>query len=335
MDTLEIQERVKEAKRRAKDRWADILLACGVADSIVARRDQPCPLCGGKDRFRFTDKNGEGGYYCHKCGPGDPFKLLQGVCGLDFLAALKRVESCVGSLPPQAQPVNRPTPERMKQLARRIWEEASPVAQGDPVDRYLRQRGLALAAYPGSLRCHPALGYYQSKPDAKRPTKVAEFPAMLARVQGQDGRAITLHRTYLEDGRKASLPDAKKLLSTGVNGAAVRLFEVGEEVAVTEGIETALAVHLSTGKPVWSALSAGNMEKLWLPPTVRGVCIYADNDADAEFDGQASAYVLARRLKRDEAKTGPRDVSVFVPKQPGHDWADVRLARLANERQAA
>jgi putative DNA primase/helicase len=102
---------------------------------------------------------------------------------------------------------------------------------------------------------------------------------MLAVVQGSDGHAVTLHRTYLRDGRKALGAQSRKVLSSGINGAAVRLFEAGDELAVAEGIETALAVHLSTGKPVWAALSCGNLEKLWIPDPVARVCIYADNDA--------------------------------------------------------
>jgi putative DNA primase/helicase len=153
---------------------------------------------------------------------------------------------------------------------------------------------------------------------------------MLACIQGPDGHAVTLHRTYLKDGQKATPHDAKKVLSAGINGAAIRLFEAGEELAITEGIETAIAVHLATAKPVWAGLSAGNL----LPETVRRVCIYADNDADADFDGQAFAFALARRLKKEEHRSGPRAVQVFVPRQSGMDWADVWRARVDNTRRS-
>jgi putative DNA primase/helicase len=336
MQNRELERRVDDVKARAHGRWREILLACGVPEPVLNRRNQPCPSCGGTDRFQFTDKYRAGNYYCRGCGPGDGFKLLQACCGIDFMATVKRIEEHLGVVPtsPPRSPAE-PTPERMRKLARRIWEEAHPVVAGDEVDRYLRQRGLRLTAFPAALRCHPHLGYYVKADGCAKSKKVAEYPAMLACVQGADGHAITLHRTYLADGRKADVRDAKKLLSAGINGAAVRLHQVAEEMAIAEGIETALSVHLASGIPAWSALSAGNLEKLWIPESVRRVHIYADNDADADFDGQAAAYALARRLKKEAKTAGGLDVQVHVPPQAGDDWADVRLRSRARLRRAA
>ncbi|THF64962.1 zinc-binding protein [Pseudothauera nasutitermitis] len=332
----EYAARIEAVKQRAHGRWTPILASLGVDERILRRRNLPCPLCGGTDRFQYTDKFGEGNYHCRSCGPGGGFKLLQAVLGIDFNTALREVERCVGVLPVAAAPhAGEPSAERMKKLAQRIWNEARPVTPGDEVDRYLRGRGLALPAYPKVLRFHPALGYYQ-KDATGRSRKVAEYPAMLACIQGTDGHAVTLHRTYLKDGAKLAAPDAKKVLSAGINGAAVRLFEATGELAVAEGIEKGLAVHLATGKPVWASLNAGNLEKLWLPDTVRTVCIYADNDADGDFAGQAFAFALARSLKRNEAHTGPRQVKVFVPRHPGIDWDDVwRQRQQAQAARAA
>jgi putative DNA primase/helicase len=113
------------------------------------------------------------------------------------------------------------------------------------------------------------------------------------------------------------------------------LAEATDELGLAEGIETALAVHIRTGKPIWATISAGNMEKILIPDSVRRVCIYADNDANSEYDGQASAYVLARRLKKEQKKTGPREVEVFVPKTHGEDWADVWLHSKLSVRKVA
>lgn len=334
MESYAFETRVEEVKRRAHGRWTAILHALGVDEKILNGRNQPCPLCGGTDRFQYTDKYGEGNYYCRGCGPGGGIKLLQGVLGWDFGTILKRIEESVGRVGPVIHARTEPSFDNMRKLAKRLWDEARPLAQDDDVDRYLRNRGLCLSEYPKMLRLHPALGYFE-KDAAGKSHKVAEYPAMLACIQGAEGHAVTLHRTYLSDGRKAPIVSAKKVLSSGINGAAVRLFEATEELSVAEGIETALAVHARTGKPVWAALSAGNMERLWLPATVKRICIYADNDADSEYDGQACAFALARRLKKDGKNKAVRQVEVFVPRQAGSDWADVWRLHRENVLRAA
>ena len=80
----------------------------------------------------------------------------------------------------------------------------------------------------------------RSQAEGGKARKVAEYPAMLARVQGHDGHAVSLHRTDLLDSPKLPATDAKKILAAGINGAAVRLCEAGDELAVAECIETAL-----------------------------------------------------------------------------------------------
>jgi putative DNA primase/helicase len=326
----EYAARVEAAKQRAHGRWTEVLTSLGVDERILKRRHLPCPICkSGVDRFQYTDRFGQGNYHCRKCGPGGGFKLLQALRGTDFNTVLCDVERALGMLPSASAAADAaPTPERMKKLVQRIWNEARPLAIGDEVDRYLKGRGLELAAYPGAIRCHPALGYFQRDGTAK-PRKTAEYPAMLACVRSPAGDAVTLHRTYLQNARKLMAPDAKKVLCAGFSGAAVRLGEPSDELAVCEGIETGIAVMLATGKPVWSALSAGNLEKIVIPDSVHRICIYADNDADGDYTGQASAFALARRLKREEAKDMPRNVRVFLPKNPGADWADVWQQRQA------
>ncbi len=310
-------------KARAHGKWASILERLGVDATLLDGKGHPCPVCpGGTDRFSFTDKWGNGDYYCRHCGHGDGFKLLEACLSLSFSDSLNRVEELVGSA--HALPMRHarvPSSEYMKKLAKKIWEEAKPIQGGDEVDKYLTARGLGMEHYPPMLRCHPKLEYYEKKDGDKRARVVATYPAMIAPMLGEDGRAVTVHRTYVSHGRKAQVPDAKKVLNTFNDGPAIRLFEATDELAITEGIETALAVHLATGKPVWAAYSATNLEKIWIPDAVRKVCIYADNDAS--YTGAAAAYALAKRLRTSQRSTGYPEVHVFVPRNVGDDWADV------------
>lgn len=56
MDNQAFEARVAEVKRRAHGRWTELLRALGVDENLLNRRNQPCPLCGGTDRFQYTDK---------------------------------------------------------------------------------------------------------------------------------------------------------------------------------------------------------------------------------------------------------------------------------------
>lgn len=336
MTKEEYQRRIEDVKARAHGRWPEFLQYLGLDPRMIKKRlNMPCPFCGGTDRFQFTDKFGEGNYHCRSCGPGGGFQLAQQVTKMDFNSVLMEAEQYFGLYPKPLRPRQaEPSTDRMNKLVQRIWNEARPIVGGDEVDRYLTSRGLALPAYPSALRFHPSLGYFQ-KDDSGKSRKVAEYAAMLACIQGSDDRIVSLHRTYLPEGSKLAANDAKKILTSGITGAAVRLFEPTDELAITEGIEKSIAVHLATNLPTWAALSAGNLEKLWLPDTVTKVSIYADNDADGDFAGQAFAFALARRLKREEKRGIRRQVRVFVPKWPGVDWSDIWFHRWQARMQQA
>jgi putative DNA primase/helicase len=219
----------------------------------------------------------------------------------------------------------------MRKVCERVWSECVPVVKGDDVDAYLTNRGLGMKQYPNVLRRHASLEYYEKAAGEKRSKVVGRFAAMVCPMQSIDGNVVTLHRTYLQDGRKASVSDPKKCLQAFEGGPAIHLFEPTEELAITEGIETALAVHIATGRPVWAAYSASNLEKISIPAGVRRVYIYADNDAS--FTGQAAAYALAKRLSAKKESEPQLQCSVFIPQHTGDDWADVvRRRQLASSQ---
>jgi hypothetical protein len=116
---------------------------------------------------------------------------------------------------------------------------------------------------------------------------------MVAAVQAVNGRLSGLHRTYLQpDGRgKADVDPVKKMLGA-CRGGAVRLTPVGRRLALCEGIETGLSIRqVCPDLPVWCALSAGNLDRLVLPPEVEEVVLIADSDPV----GLAAAHRAAQR----------------------------------------
>ena len=202
-------------------------------------------------------------------------------------------------------------------LALDFWREAKSV-EGTLVETYLRSRGITISV-PPTLRFHPNLLH---KPSGLR---LSAMVAAVARVPVQ--RVVAIHRTYVtEDGHKAEVDPAKMSLGP-IGGGAVRLAKAGNHLAVAEGIETALSVMQATGLPTWSALSAGGIRSLILPPPplAAEITICADNDPV----GLEAARDAADRWTREG-----RTVRIAVPPED-NDFNDLLVAQHRLKEAAA
>ncbi|MGE8126032.1 DUF7146 domain-containing protein [Methylobacterium sp. NPDC080182] len=301
---------------RARGHWAALLPDLGVDRRYLTAKQGPCPICGGKTRFRFDDKEGRGTWICNHCGAGDGADLAMKVTGISFRDLAERLDPIIGEAPPATVKAGR-TREDCRDSLNRLWRSASPVRPGDPVARYLRNR-VGLTSVPTCLRTVDHLRYQDDEPSF--------HPAMIAMVTNPDGYPTTIHRTYLsQDGRKADVASPRRLMpGTIAPGSAVRLFDAGSTLGIAEGIETALAAAALFAIPVWAAVNASQLAKWVPPPEATEIVVFGD--ADAAFVGQAAAYALAHRLARKD-----RTVTVKLPDRVGTDWNDVLLEQMRVE----
>jgi hypothetical protein len=219
--------------------------------------------------------------------------------------------------PRAAKPPRRNGPDddaRRTNRALAIWRNTEPGA-GSIVERYLRTRGIVLDGWPPSLRFHPRC----PRPRDDAGNFPAPLPAMVALIEHAERGPIAVHCTYLrpDASGKANI-DKPKAMFGPVAGGAVRLGwpREGQWLAVAEGIETALAVVTACSMPAWSALSAGGIRALMLPPEATHVVICADHDASGT--GQRAAHDAAQRWLADN-----RRVRIATPPEAGTDFADV------------
>lgn len=297
-----------EVRQIAQGRWRSILTILGMDERALSGKHGPCPMCGGRDRFRFDDKDGRGTYFCSGCGAGDGVQLAMGITGLSFRDVAAEVERIAGTVRPATTRTERTDDNKLSAL-RRVFRESRPIERGDEACRYLAGRGLRLHDLPESLRTHPGMQYRDGG------AVLGTFPVMLATVTDATGRAVSMHRTYLQDGRKAPVSAPKKLMQgLPLSGAAIRLTPVSRTLGIAEGVETALAASELFEVPTWSCISTSGIETFEPPEGVEHVVIFADHDAN--FAGQAAAYRAAHRL----ALKGI-EVEVCIPPRPG-DWLD-------------
>ncbi len=279
-------------KQQTKGRWKPILITMGVPEDVLNGEHQPCPFCGGKDRFRFTDHEGLGFWFCNQCGNGTGFDLASKFLNKSFAQVCQEIEKILGNgLPPMTTlDSNLRTAE--KNAVNKIWKDSIPLVVGDPVCSYLARRGLSKGTI--TLKFHK--GVFDGS-TGKR------IPSMIAPIHDCLDKMIGIHITHLEkiDGQwakstKVKAPKKQRKLVKTISGGSIRLFKMDpNHLGIAEGIETALAVQEMSGFPCWSVMNATGMEKFHLPiPKPLKLTIYADNDAN--FTGLRSAFILANRL---------------------------------------
>lgn len=195
-------------------------------------------------------------------------------------------------------------------MAARLWRDARAVA-GSPAERYLARRGLAAAR--GELR------YHRRTPCGASP--LTEFrPALVAAVRDETG-LVAVHRSFLDTARNSLAAIESPRRGLGPYGAgAVRLGGTAPRLGLAEGLETALSATELFGLPCWATLGTERFRRVALPPQVRELVLFLDNDS-----GGRRAEMLARQA------FAHLPVEVRYPRQAGSDWNDVLLARRCRE----
>jgi putative DNA primase/helicase len=310
----------------AKGKWKSILKElAGINEKVLDGRHHPCPVTGeGENRFRFSDRNGTGSYFC-ACsdGKGDGFDFLKCCKNWDFAEAAKEVEGVVGALPVTSKP------EKSEEIILRDLRTLKRSILPDDVivRRYLAARGL------GEMPELPRVLKHAFSDYAIRQLSAKKLHAMLALVHNPQGKVVTFHLTYLQDdGLDRVRHDRAKVVATPhgeMRGSAVRLAPItGRRLGVGEGIESSLSAGILFDVPTWATLNAQNMEQFVWPDDLDELLVFGDNDATT-FTGQAAAYKLAHRAAVSKRKV-PK-VTVHLP-PPGEDWNDVLKRRRAEER---
>ena len=307
----------------AKGKWRGVLMALGLPEKSLVNRHGPCPMCGGKDRFRFDNKMGSGSWICSACGAGDGMELAKQFTGMEFKDVASKIDSIIGNLKPDsAQHVTGEMSDDDRRLAlRKVYAETKQLETGDLGDVYLQYRGIWEHTYPSSLR------YADKLLDGQGGLK----PCLVAMVVDVNGKPCSMHRTFLaDDGKGKALMESPRKMMPGTlpKGACIRLSDgdVPEHVGIAEGVETAMSACNLFDLPVWSVVNTSLMERWEAPEGVKAVTIFVDSDEN--FAGHKAAYALAHKLSLHGIL-----VDLQFPGSTGDDFNDVLVyQRRANKQ---
>jgi putative DNA primase/helicase len=295
-----------DAMSAASGRWPELLQSIGgLSAEQLTDEHQPCPACGGTDRYRWDRDDGPGGWFCNQCGgkdhaggAGSGVDLLMRVRGWSLSEACQAVERHLG-LPAATSSKKRSKPHR--------------APSKPPADAAPPRQGNATAQW-----CYR---------DA-----AGEQLFWIQRLD-IDGRKVFVHRTWLDgawhypsrrDAFTCEWPAPRPLYR--LPDLAAR---PDAPVMVVEGEKAADAAAQLL--PLWVVVSWPNGCKAiaqidWQPLAGRAVTLWPD----ADDPGRLAMATLAARLLPLGC-----EVQVVQPKAglaPGWDLADA-LAEGWTERQ--
>jgi hypothetical protein len=280
-DIADIVSRYVHLKRRGHEAWG------------------LCPFHSEKSPSFKADQRRQR-FQCFGCDAGgDVLDFLAAVEGLDGIGALKRLRELLGDATAPASPSVReqtgepdPESERNRDLAQEIWRQAGSVPLGGAVYTYLVERRRISRWDPDRLRWHPEC-----------PWGGTTAGCIIAPVNAAvGGLVVGVWRV-----RPALTGEVQRRGLGPTKGNCSRIIQAdGPLLAVTEGVEDALAYYELSGVPTWAALSAGNMANLVLPARFTEVRVVAD--VDPSGIGLEKGAELVRRLRAEG-----REARLFKP----------------------
>lgn len=258
----------EDIKHAAQGKWADLIFPrFGI--EVQWKKKTPCPACGGNDRFRYDDKNGNGDYFCQQCGPGDGISLIEKCCTrMSFTQVIQEVAAIVG-LDSTSSITDEDRAQWRKE--REIREKAQRDRERKRQEQIARKaEGIFRNAYLGENSL-----YLKEKQVDKDPKiKIThDGNVLIPAIDLNDGKIWNL-QTIEPDGTKYFIKgdtNDSGEWETGGGRMGGLSFVIGEVqpdlydthiLCIAEGYATGMSIHMATGYPVVLSFVANNLPKI-------------------------------------------------------------------------
>ncbi|WP_275075470.1 TOPRIM and DUF927 domain-containing protein [Providencia rettgeri] len=307
---------IRDVKLKANGQWQNILSNLGA--EVPLNTHTACPHCGGKDRFRFDDKDGNGTFICSQCGSGDGLDLVQRVLGGSVTEAAYEVAGMIGidtrSDNPPAYRSHEVKAQRDALKAQKAESQAN--EQIEKHKRFTERYSRTIAnAKQGESEYFKTKGF-----DSTTVTLLADGSLIIPLID-TDG-TITAAQTIKPNGEKRLLLDSAK------NGSYYPINEPVNvsTVIIAEGLATAMTCQLIQPEAhTVAAIDASNL--IHVAKVMRTK--YPESQIIIAGDNDSKNEVNTGKVK---AEAAAREVSGYVSIPPCQgDWNDYLQSR---EREA-
>ncbi|HEM8139933.1 TPA: toprim domain-containing protein [Providencia rettgeri] len=305
---------IRDVKLKANGQWQNILSNLGA--EVPLNTHTACPHCGGKDRFRFDDKDGNGTFICSQCGSGDGLDLVQRVLGGSVTEAAYEVAGMIGiDTRSDNPPAYRSHEVKAQQDALKAQQAQSQAnEQIEKHKRFTARYNRTIAkAKQGESEYLKAKGF-----DSTTVTLLSDGSLIIPLID-TDG-TITAAQTIKPNGDKRLLLDSTK------NGSYYPINEPVNvsTVIIAEGLATAMTCQLIQPEAhTVVAIDAGNL--IHVAKVMRAkypeskIIIAGDNDIKPDQDNTG-------KLAAERAAKAVNGITVLPPTDDKADWDDYRLS---------
>ena len=271
----------EDIKRAAEGKWMDLIFPRFGID-VQWKKKTPCPACGGRDRFRFDDKNGNGDYFCQHCQGGDGLDLIGKCTHLSFPEVVKEVGAILGL--DDSSKITDADREKWRKEREYREKEQRELEQKMRENIARKAESTFRNAYQGEFSL-----YLKNKQVDKDPKiKITHDGNLLIPAYDEHGKMWNV-QTITPDGQKFFITDAG-----GRTGGC--FFMIGEVqpdlydahiICIAEGYATGMSIHMATGHPVALSFVANNLPKVGAAlrrKYPKAVFVYCADDDSAKQD---------------------------------------------------
>ena len=271
----------EDIKRAAEGKWMDLIFPRFGID-VQWKKKTPCPACGGRDRFRFDDKNGNGDYFCQHCQGGDGLDLIGKCTHLSFPEVVKEVGAILGL--DDSSKITDADREKWRKEREYREKEQRELEQKMRENIARKAESTFRNAYQGEFSL-----YLKNKQVDKDPKiKITHDGNLLIPAYDEHCKMWNL-QTITPDGQKLFIQE-----SGGRTGGC--FFVIGEVqpdlydahiICIAEGYATGMSIHMATGHPVALSFVANNLPKVGAVLRQKypnAVFVYCADDDSAKQD---------------------------------------------------